>query len=597
MLLTRIPASALLASLCLSPAYAAPTESLDPVVVTASRTAQSIDEALAPVIIISRDEIERSLASDVAGLLRFHAGLDIARTGGPGAQTSLFIRGTESNHALVMIDGVKVNPGTIGVAALQNIAPELIERIEIVKGPRSTLYGSDAIGGVVHIITRKQKQDGTKIATTLGFGDDHDRRFSASLLHKEGNYRAGLSFSRQGTEGIPALVTQDNDRGYNNRSINAYAGYSFANGTDIEFSHWQATGTSEYDSFGSAVDQDFTNLASSLTVKNNLSDNWASTLKLSHFKDQLNQNQNANYIRTKRNVLDWQNDIELNNHNLVTAGVMFSREDTVTVGFTSFDEDTDVNALFIQDNITWGNHQVLAGARYIDHSDFGTHTTWNLEYGYQFTPKLRMTAGVGTAFRAPDSTDRYGFGGDPDLDPEVARNTEIGLRYKIDSHQNVSVNVFDNKIDDLIGFTTMAVNINEARIRGVEVAYNYAKGPWSFRTEAISQDPEDRSNDEILARRAERSLTASLDYSRGRHQLGLDLLTTSKRENSSFDTTVLDSYTLVNLRGGVKLDQDWTIQARVENLFDEEYATASTSSGDYSVQDRAFRFELRYSPK
>ncbi len=584
----------------ISPVSAA-EETLNPVVVTATRTAQTVDDSLSPVIVITREEIERNQAVDVAELLRFHAGLDIARTGGAGSQTSLFLRGTESDHTLIMIDGVKFNPGTTGGAALQNINPEQVERIEIVKGPRSTLYGSEAIGGVINIITHRGKTKGTYASGSMSLGEDRTRKFSANVAHTGDNYRAGFAVAINNTDGFPARISSTaGDNGNRNTSINTYVGTTLNNGLDIELSHWQSRGNNSYLNFSLATrDQDFTNSVTALTFKADPSDIWSSTLKLSRMEDDLDQNQSTNNSRTTRNVLDWQNDIEVNQHNLVTAGISLSSEQTTSVGFSSYDERTSVNAIFLQDNIKYGNQQLLLAARNTDHEDFGNHSTWNIEYGIQATPTVKLLAGVGTAFRAPTGNDRYGFGGDPDLQPETSRNIELGLRYQPTKHHNFSVSAFDNKIKNLINliqvpagsFNFVATNVGRTRIKGIELGYQFAKGPWQARAEAIFQNPRNEDTDTLLLRRAKRSLTASVVYTKGPYRIGADMLATSKRDDAS--NVTLAAYTTVNLNAGYAFDKDWSLQARLENIFDEEYELVN----DYTTPGRTMLLELRFSPK
>jgi len=595
----KILSTTLLLSTALTPAAA--DETLNPVIVTASRTAQTVDEALAPVIVIGREEIERSQAFDVAELLRFHAGLDVARTGGPGGQTSVFIRGTESDHVLLLIDGVKFNSGTIGIPAYERIDPDSIERIEIVKGPRSTLYGSEAIGGVINIITRRAEQ-GTNVDGSVGFGSHGTRRFGAGFNHATKNWRVGFSAKVNRTDGIPADRVGTLDRAFENRNINAFAGITLKGGTDIELTHYLADGNSEFLNFGFPADQDFQNTVTALTVKTDFTSNWASTFKLSRLVDDLRQNQNSGFARTERDVFDWQNDIEINANNLVTTGITLSREDTEASGFSTFDEDTDIDAFYLQDNITFGRHQLLLAGRHTDHETFGTENTWNVEYGLQATSNLRLLAGVGTAFRAPNSTDRFGSGGDPDLNPETSQNTELGLRYKISSKQNINLSAYHNKIEDLISFTFnpatntfVAANIRETKIKGIELGWSYNSGPWHLNAEANFQKARDEDTGRRLLRRSDRSFTASGQYITKSYSLGADLLNVGDREDfrnvSPFNRdNDVGGYTLVNLTAAKFIDKNLSLRAKVENLFDKDYETVR----DFNAPDRSFFVELRY---
>ena len=283
-------------------------KNLETIIVTATRMEMRADESLSSVIVIDRDQIERSLAADVAELLRFHAGLELGRNGGPGQTTSLFMRGTESNHALVMIDGVEINPGTLGGAALQNISPRLIERIEIVKGPRSSLYGSDAIGGVVNIITRNT--DGLEVRAGGGRYDTREASLSTGL--SKANSAVSASLSHVSSDGFPTRSESSApDRGYDNQSIGLNANVDLGE-TGISFRHWQSSGNTEYLDFVLApVDQDYLNRASAIVLDRQAARNWSTTLTLSEITDDIEQRQSPDFARTDRQTLDWQNDLQL----------------------------------------------------------------------------------------------------------------------------------------------------------------------------------------------------------------------------------------------------------------------------------------------
>jgi vitamin B12 transporter len=564
-----------------------------PIIVTATRTAQIADESLAPVIVIDRTQIVQSQASDVAELLRSHAGLDIARNGGPGQPASLFLRGTESNHVLVMVDGVKINPGTIGGAALQNIDPDLVERIEIVKGPRSALYGSDAVGGVINIFTRRAAT-GLDSNAYVGAGRYETRKAGVGL-HKGGHdYRAGIDVGYTDTVGFPSRTTSDIASGYDNRSLNLYGGKRFGN-TNVELSHWQAGGTSHYlDFFLAPLSQDYANRTTALSVDTTLQDNWTTTLRLSQAVDNIDQNQSSDYDHTRRDTLDWQNNLQLNAAQLLTAGLYFSREHTSSSVFGSgFSDNTKTKALYAQDDMNFGQHRLLLAARYSDNDAYGHHATWDGEYGYHFSPRTRFSAAIGTAFRAPDATDRFGFGGDPNLSAETSRNIELGLHQRLTEHQSLALSAFDNRINNLIEYdlaTSKLMNIGRAQIRGVEASYDIQARPWGAHIEAIAQDPKDKVSGEPLARRAKHTLTASFFHDTGRYRVGVDWLVTSKRKDSPFSNIYNAGYGLVNLTAQTQLSKQWALQGRVENLTDKNYTLAD----GYNTAGRSLYVELRY---
>jgi len=241
---------------------------------------------------------------------------------------------------------------------------------------------------------------------------------------------------------------------------------------------------------------------------------------LSQMVDDLRQVQSPDYETTRRNTLDWQNSATLGAQKL-TFGALLSAETTRSSVFgTNFDVDTRSSTAYVEDRASIGPNRLLAAVGYTHHETFGNHTTWNLEYGYAAGSTTLVTASAGTAFRAPDSTDRYGFAGNPDLKPESSRNLELGLRQRLSPRQTLGLSAFENRIDDLIQYVAMPTvdnpyngvneNVDRARIRGLEAAWEYSDADWQARLAASRQDPVNLADGTTLLRRAKQSATLSL---------------------------------------------------------------------------------------
>ncbi len=553
----------------------------EPVVVTATRSESPLDEVLASVDIISAEELRRQPAADLGDLLRLRAGIEVARLGGPGQQTSLFLRGTESNHVLVLVDGVRINPGTIGSAAIQNIAPELIERVEIVKGPRSTLYGSDALGGVINVITRRRTTGGATVQA--GAGRYHSR--SASINAGVGGDRGDASFglSWVDSDGFPTRSGDSTERGYENLSL-AAAVRTDITGVELGLRAWHAAGTSEYsDFFVTPVDQDFRNSAFALSAGFAPAESWRSSIAIAQVLDELVQNQAADYLRTRRWQFDWQNDIAASDNHALTAGVIWQEEHAAAESFgLPYAADTASRQFYIQDQMTFGRVQVLLAAGHTDHGTFGGHETWNAELGYALGDATKLTLAAGRAFRAPDATDLYGFGGNAALDPERSRSFEAGLRHDTAGGQHFALALFRNEIDGLIEFVVADFetfdgenrNVLQARIDGIEAGWRYAGDSWAARATATLQDPRDLATGQRLLRRASENFTLGVSRRFAASEIAIDLLYAGDRVDFGFPPVRMPRYWLANLSASAAVNENWTLLARMENLLDEDYELA-----------------------
>ena len=601
-----------------TPPDAAGTQ-LGDVTVTATRTPLIADQEVAPVIVIGPEQLELAKGEDVGAVLHQYAGFDLAQNGGPGQPESLFLRGTNSTHTLVMIDGVRINPDNGFGSALQNIRLGDVERIEIVKGPRAALYGSDAIGGVINIITRKASQ-GLSYGAHAGAGRYGTYDSGADVGYGEGDNSAGVSFDDYHTDGFPSVAGTPFDSGNKDRSWKAY-GRTALGGAELSLDHWQSKGYTQYTGFDPSdftppfalipFDEDFQDAVTDLGVSGHPQESWRSALNLSHMLDEIDQRQVdpfnlppvPDYVHTQRNAVDWQNDLALSDSQLLTLGAYTEAEHTATESFgTVYDEAHRVNALYAEDDLDFDAQRLVLAGRETHDQEFGDHFTWNADYGYDLSTETKLTAGIGTGFRSPTAAERFGFDGNPDLKPETSRNLEAGLRQKFGSGQEFDASLFQDTLDELIvfqptgSFTGSLENVGHARIRGTELTYILNSNSWTWRNDAIFQDPRDTDSDSTLLRRAKRTLTSSLDWHDERNSAGLNLLLTGPRPDGDFSTgaPVTDAgYALLGLSVHRDLGAGFGILLRLDNLLDRQYQQVN----GYNTAGRSFFLQLEFANK
>jgi vitamin B12 transporter len=597
--------------------------SLGEMVVTATRVAEPADQALEPLIVIDRAALEASLAIDIGDVLRYHAGIDIGRTGGPGQPLSVFIRGANSDQSIVMIDGVRINSGTQSLAPLTNLSPELFDRIEIVEGPRSAIYGTDAIGGVINLITRTNGASGADVMLDYG-------RYGTGEFAVDGNYTLDqtsvqAALTGQQSAGFPTYVGDTIDSGYKNLSGTAAITTHLA-GFELGARYYQATGATQYananynadftafQSF-SPLNEDFSNSLWALHASGDLTDIWHTRLTLSRVVDDLRQEQADpfaltvvnDFDYTSRDTIDWQNDVKIASgwlNQTLTFGAIAYDENTDSLSFgTGYTISTHAQTYYLQDQLEAGSNRLLLATGLAHYPGFGDHQTWNVEYGYTLMPGTLLTASAGTAFRAPSATDRFGFGGNPDLLPESSRNFEVGIKSRITDHQEVTLAAFQDTIDDLIVFADEPTNllfggqnenVDRARIRGVEASWELHADPWSVRAEASLQDPRDLVDDSQLLRRTRHSFTLSGTRRIGRGELGVDMLLSGSRADvdAVSGNPVQDGgYLLAGVHGKFNLTAAWSVSARLDNALNRHYALAN----GYNTAARSASIATRYS--
>lgn len=597
-------------------AQKAPTE-LDDVNVTATRTPVSIENSVVPVQVIDRTQIDHSQANSLLELLRGRAGLDFTNQGGMGKITSLFLRGSNSNQVLVLVDGVRVGSATSGMAALQDLPVDQIERVEIVRGPRSSLYGSEAIGGVIQIFTRTAGQ-GLQQNLAITAGSNNLRQASAGFSNRGERGWISAQGAYQKTDGINACngsstlfqgcYVEEPDRdGYRNTSINLRGGYALTDTLSLEGHMLNAGSFNEYD--GSIFGGNEANNRQQVygaKLAWVASDAFRLTAQVGRNRDEADSYFAANGRRTFANTFDTrrdtasvQGDFTFAEGQQITAGADWQND--VVTSSTAFDVDERDNlGVFAEYQGQFGAHSLQASVRNDDNEQFGNHTTGSLGYGFAFGNGFRLTASAGTGFKAPTFNDLYypGFS-NPNLKPEKSKSLNLGIAQYADNW-NWTFNAYETRVDQLIGYDSnfALVNVAEARIRGAELTGFVSLAGFDINAQASFTDPRDHTSgtatyDNLLARRARTSGRLDVDKSFGPVRLGVTAAGSGHRFDNAANTLRLAGYGTVDLRVEYAINDAWSVQAKAANVFDREYETIAW----YNQPGREYQLTLRYNSK
>ena len=577
----------------------------DPVLVTATRTAQTADASLAAVTVITRTDIEQSQAQSVPELLTGVAGIDASVAGGHGKVTSLYMRGTNDDHVVVLVDGMRLGSATLGTYSWEFLPLDQVERIEIVRGPRSSLYGADAFGGVIQILTRKGEA-GVRHGASAGYGTYDSRDYAANLTGATGGTHYSVAAARRSTDGINArrpaqefvggpLYSEPDTDGYTNDSSSMRVGHRFSAGTEIEAHLLHTQGHTAYD--GSFVNEtDFIQNVAGTQLRFAPSATWDMALRAGRSRDETDNFKDGAYVttfNTARRQVSWQNDLTLAPKQLFTFGID-RQTDRVESSDLYNTTSRRIVGYFVQHQASFARHELLFGLRRDDTYDYGTQDTGNIAWGYAIDgERLRVVASYGTAFKAPTFNQLYNpFVGNPALRPEEAESVELGLRGKTE-RLRWDVRTFLTNVDNIIVFqppTYQAVNLNRARIRGLETEVAMKTARNHIGLNATLLDPQEVETDTLLPRRAKRSVRLDATHTIGRWQFGGDWLMQSYRYDDPQNMTRISGYGLLNLRTQYAWTKDWFVRARFDNVFDKEYETAAT----YNSLGRRYFVTLGY---
>ncbi len=583
-------------------------ESMDPIIVTANRIPQKLSSALSDVQIIDADDIARSSGGSLTSLLQSRAGIEISNTGGAGQPSGIFIRGTNSNHVVILVDGVRVNSATSGTTALEHIPLNQIERIEILSGAASSLYGADAIGGVIHIMTHRSHFAGDKLHLSALFGSEKNSNYSMSYNGKidatQLQFGAGFANSdnRSATNERVAFGFNPDRDPYRNKNFRLGVSHEISRDHLLSVAYLRSHAVTHFDGDASSDDINRQTLD---TMKfesyNRFTSGWDSLIRIARSQDKLDTSGAfASRFATTQTQLQWENRVK-SEFGTISAGADLTRQQV--------DSDTlfsqtrrDVSGVYVGVMQQLNTHQWQLNARHDQLSGYGAYNVASVAYAYQVQPGLRGLLNAGTAFKAPSFNDLYypaafGYQGNPNLKPERSRNLEAALEYR-EGASTARLTHYRNRLDDLIvinsSFSTVE-NLAHARITGTSLRLSETKNNLSVHADLTWQQAMDDASSNQLPRRARRYGSLGASYQNGSVQYGGEVVASGARYDSinNAPENRMGGYAFLHLFARMKLADSLHLQARIDNANDKNYELAQ----GYNTSGRRFFAGLEWQAK
>ena len=578
---------------------------LEPVVVTATRTPQIVSSVLADLSVVDREEIQRSGAFGVADLLARLPGIEFARNGGPGTTTSVFIRGSETRHTAVYIDGVRVDSQSTGGAAWEQIPLDQIERIEVLRGPAAAMYGSDAVAGVVQLFT-KRGNGAARPTAALTIGAYGTAQAQVGVSGSADALDYSLSAGHGRSDGFDARTAAaaghnpDKD-GWKRSSLQGRVGLQLSASHRVDASLLVSNLRSGYDSSATADDQ---NVYALRTGSLAWEGRWSaeSTTRAQLGRTASTYETQPSFYRTETTLTNYTLQHEQRFGAQLLSGTLERREDELFNPATAV--AADLRGRRHQDAVglgwrgDFGSHALQANVRHDEDSEFGGKNTGSLAWGWTFAPQWRVTASTATSFRVPTLYQRFSQYGEPALVPESGRNVELGLRWAT-AVGEASLTAWRNKLSNLINFGAPGpcrdsygcyANVGRAELEGVTLAGRTEWGAVALRGSVDWHDPRNVDTDKLLVRRARRLATFGAETPWAGWLLGTEVQAAGVRFDNAANTQRLGGYALVNLFVSKALMPGLSLDARLDNLADKDYQLART----YATAGRNGQVTLRW---
>ena len=598
--------------------------------VTATRTPLHKKNVIADITLISEEEIKLAGSSSLPELLQRQPGIEISNNGGLGKVSTLFLRGASSTHSVILLDGIRIDSATAGLTAIENIPLSQIEKIEIVRGPASSLYGQDAIGGVIQIFTKKGL-NGFKPYFSYGYG-----KYNTSIV--QGGIRGGdditsyaINLSSQNSTGFSAFEPNTNPAataniynldkdGYKNKSISASLSHKINENHNLSFQYFLSQGKNKYDNryadYDPTIDWKNTQDQESFSgiLNSQLTSYWKSSLRVGRGIDDYVEKQRYisgatrevdNVYRTIQNQITWQNDLTLPLGSLILLYDKLDQKINVTdTDYSKKDRQND--AYMIGYNLSQASHNFQANVRKDFNSAYRDATTGNLGYSYAIDSNWSIASSIGTAFRSPTFNYLYaGSSANPDLQPEKSKNIEASLKYQFESNV-FSLVAFKNKITDFIisDITTgfKPYNINTAEIFGATISGSQFINHFLVKSSFTVQSPMNDSADKYLPRRSNFFGTVGVNYYVQSWNLGFEAIGSGNRYNDAENLYNIPGYIRTNLFAEYQINKDLKMNARIDNFLDKNYTFAyegnpNSNGFRYQTPSQSFFISLRYEPQ
>ncbi|GGC68329.1 TonB-dependent receptor domain-containing protein [Marinobacter halophilus] len=569
---------------------------LEPLVVTATLGPRTAGESLSSVTVIDEETIRQQSPSEFSQLLRGQAGINVVGNGSFGKATSVFTRGTANDSTLLLVDGVRLRSATSGGPSWQYFPVELIDRVEIVRGARSSLYGADAVGGVVQAFTLDPEETPAGWVE-VGAGNFNTQKSSAGVAASSGNTRFSLSGLHKETDGT-AIITDGKDRGFRNTAGIGRVVHELESGGEASLVVVQSEGSTEYE----GGDIDFMIRTIGFGLETPVSEYWRHSLQFSESRDETDNVTPtfSSTFNTRSRAARWDNTFTWNVHELVVGTELMTDE---VSGTTDYVESSRTNsALYSQLRLNFGPTDVQLSLRGDDNEAYGKNETGGIALGHALDRSHRVRVSYGTAFRAPTFNDLYYPGANPDLEAEESGTVELGASGHYQSWFWDGA-LFQLDVDNLIAWSPTPsglwtpMNVNEARIRGAELSAGFEWDGWRGDAALTLLDTEDRETENRLQRRSGKTLRLDLSKHVGTWDFGGTVVAEDYRYDDRNNNDRLPGFATLDLRAGWRFASDWSTRLTLANVLDKEYSTARYSSQndlDYIAAGRTVMLTVRY---